>query len=142
MSSTVAARQPSEAVSMPPSKSLPVVETAADAFDKDDFDPLRYINEMFPSGALETMQTWHDCCVWLRLFGHTATSAKAKVTLNARHEILSHAETSLVGLDPLIGSLKHRVCPSALMPTAVSTALWLGCVHSHRILLLLSDSTS
>lgn len=36
---------------MQPTKSLPVVETAADAFDKDDFDPLRYINEMFPSGT-------------------------------------------------------------------------------------------
>ena len=37
---------------MQPTKSLPVVETAADAFDKDDFDPLRYINEMFPSGTV------------------------------------------------------------------------------------------
>ncbi|KAL3139007.1 hypothetical protein ABBQ32_005811 [Trebouxia sp. C0010 RCD-2024] len=67
MSGALEDRRPSGAVNMQPTKSLPVVETAADAFDKDDFDPLRYINEMFPS------------------------------------------EASLVGLDPLIGSLKHRI---------------------------------
>ncbi len=38
------------AASMQQTKSGPVVETSADAFDKDDFDPLRYINDMFPSG--------------------------------------------------------------------------------------------
>lgn len=42
---------------MQPTKSLPVVETAADAFDKDDFDPLRYINEMFPSGVVCKLDT-------------------------------------------------------------------------------------
>lgn len=67
MSAALEERQASVGASVQPTKSLPVVETAADAFDKDDFDPLRYINEMFPS------------------------------------------EASLVGLDPLIGSLKHRI---------------------------------
>lgn len=51
MSGVLEERRPSGAASMQPTKSLPVVETAADAFDKDDFDPLRYINEMFPSGT-------------------------------------------------------------------------------------------
>lgn len=51
MSGGLEERRPSGAASMQPTKSLPVVETAADAFDKDDFDPLRYINEMFPSGT-------------------------------------------------------------------------------------------
>lgn len=55
------------AASMQPTKSGTIVETSVDAFDKDDFDPLRYINDMFPS------------------------------------------EQSLAGLDPLIGSLKHRI---------------------------------
>lgn len=55
------------AASMQPTKSGTTVETSVDAFDKDDFDPLRYINDMFPS------------------------------------------EQSLAGLDPLIGSLKHRI---------------------------------
>ncbi|DBB02539.1 hypothetical protein WJX82_000485 [Trebouxia sp. C0006] len=55
------------AAGMQPTKSGTIVESSADAFDKDDFDPLRYINDMFPS------------------------------------------EQSLAGLDPLIGSLKHRV---------------------------------
>lgn len=52
MSAALEERQASVGASVQPTKSLPVVETAADAFDKDDFDPLRYINEMFPSGAL------------------------------------------------------------------------------------------
>lgn len=52
MSGIIEERRPSAAANMQPTKSLPVVETAADAFDKDDFDPLRYINEMFPSGIV------------------------------------------------------------------------------------------
>ncbi|DBA74723.1 TPA: hypothetical protein ACH3X2_009385 [Trebouxia sp. C0005] len=55
------------AASMQPTKSGTIAKTSVDAFDKDDFDPLRYINDMFPS------------------------------------------EQSLAGLDPLIGSLKHRI---------------------------------
>ena len=39
------------AASMQPTKSGTIVETSVDAFDKDDFDPLRYINDMFPSGV-------------------------------------------------------------------------------------------
>lgn len=52
MSGMIEERRPSGAANVQPTKSLPVVETAADAFDKDDFDPLRYINEMFPSGKV------------------------------------------------------------------------------------------
>ncbi len=37
--------------SMQPTKSGTIVESSVDAFDKDDFDPLRYINDMFPSGV-------------------------------------------------------------------------------------------
>ena len=44
------------AANMQHAKSGPVVETSADAFDGDDFDPLRYINEMFPSG-------WRAVCL-------------------------------------------------------------------------------
>jgi len=39
------------AAGMQPTKSGTIVESSADAFDKDDFDPLRYINDMFPSGV-------------------------------------------------------------------------------------------
>jgi hypothetical protein len=39
------------AASMQPTKSGTVVESSVDAFDKDDFDPLRYINDLFPSGV-------------------------------------------------------------------------------------------
>lgn len=52
MASVLEERRSSGAANMQPTKSLRVVETAADAFDKDDFDPLHYINEMFPSGAV------------------------------------------------------------------------------------------
>ena len=38
------------ATGMQPTKPGTVVENPVDAFDKDDFDPLRYINDMFPSG--------------------------------------------------------------------------------------------
>ena len=43
------------AASIQHTKSGPVVEASADAFDKDDFDPLRYINEMFPSGEMHIL---------------------------------------------------------------------------------------
>lgn len=39
------------AAGMQPTKSGTIVESSVDAFDKDDFDPLRYINDMFPSGV-------------------------------------------------------------------------------------------
>ena len=57
MSGALEDRRPSGAAKIQPPKSLPVVETAADAFDKDDFDPLRYINEMFPSGVFCKLDT-------------------------------------------------------------------------------------
>ena len=41
----------SSAAGMQPTKSGTIVESSVDAFDKDDFDPLRYINDMFPSGV-------------------------------------------------------------------------------------------
>lgn len=66
MSGALEDRRPSGAVNMQPTKSLPVVETAADAFDKDDFDPLRYINEMFPSGVVWKLHT--VCCQWHQLY--------------------------------------------------------------------------
>lgn len=67
MSVKLAKNGATAATALQQTTSGPVVEASADAFDKDDFDPLRYINEMFPS------------------------------------------EASLIGLDPLIGSLKHRI---------------------------------
>ena len=72
-------------------KSGNMVEAAADIFDTDGFDPIGYINKMFPSGKLPaTMLTVY-------------TSPDVASTGS------SHAENSLVGLDPLIGTLKHRV---------------------------------
>lgn len=66
--------------SLQQTKSGPVVETSADAFDKDDFDPLRYINEMFPSGEHATC-TKSICAVALaKAFPH---SLKMTVTLPA-----------------------------------------------------------
>ena len=43
------------AASMQPTKSGTIAKTSVDAFDKDDFDPLRYINDMFPSGVHATV---------------------------------------------------------------------------------------
>ncbi len=53
------------AASMQPTKSGTIVETSVDAFDKDDFDPLRYINDMFPSGV-------HACVEHLLVGVHSA----------------------------------------------------------------------
>ena len=50
MSVKLAENGAAAATALQQTKSGPVIETSADAFDKDDFDPLRYINEMFPSG--------------------------------------------------------------------------------------------
>ena len=54
MSVKLAENGATAATALQQTKSGPVVEASADAFDKDDFDPLGYINEMFPSGAHAT----------------------------------------------------------------------------------------
>lgn len=63
----------------------------ADVFARDGFDVTGYINEMFPSGMPLTAFPLH-----LNLMLYTEL-------------VQSDAEDSLIGLDPLIGNLKHKV---------------------------------
>ena len=79
-----------------------------DAFDRDDFDAVAYINEMFPTGSEPLMPNLHYVPI-CDTFAALDSSCGPPENRLRDSRMPKCAENSLSGIDPLIVSLKQKV---------------------------------